>query len=314
MILADPTPFLASFAVGVVSSIPAYIQDWMAAYGYWAGAVPGPVYFFYTLVLLAAFLAESRPVTIPLKTRLFMTGLFVFSSLVFLGMFFVVTYLPEGPHFLGKHGRYLIPFAPLFILSLPGSFVLSETRQRIAQFTVIASFVAAIGFYSFGMYTTYYTYCGYDAYVGGKCVLPVYKNLDKDEPPVLDLAAGTRVSQTFTAHCSGLEAVGVYLKSIPQGPEGGIRFSLLDEHHRIIASREFPLSTIIIGDYLNLPAQPAAESRNAVYEIRLESVDLPPSQRIEVALTPPDYYEGELSVDGNRLPNDLILRYVCERP
>lgn len=314
VILADPLPFLTTFAVGVLSSILTYIQDWMAAYGYWAGVVPGPVYFFYTLVLLAAFLAESRPVTIPAKTRLFMTGLFILCSLVFLGMFFVVTYLPEGPHFLGKHGRYLIPFAPLFLLSLPGSFTLSETGQRIAQFTAVASFVVVIGFYSFGMYTTYYTHCGYGAYMGETCVLPVYKNLDKDEPPVIELAQGTLVSQTFTAHCSGLEAVGVYLKSIPEGSEGSLRFSLLDEDHRIIASRDFPVSTIIIGNYLNLPAKPAPRLKDTVFEIQLESVDLPASQQIEVALTPPDYYAGELSVNGMRMHNDLILRYVCERP
>jgi uncharacterized membrane protein len=314
VILADPIPFLTTFTIGVISSIPTYIQDWMAAYGYWAGIVPGPVYFFYTLFLLTAFLTESRPLTIPLKVRAFMTGLFVFCSLVFLGMFFVVTYIPEGPHFLGKHGRYLIPFAPLFLLSLPGSHVLSERRQRMAQFTAIASFVAVIGFYSFGMYTAYYTHCGYDAYTGGKCTLPVYKNLDKDEPPILELAQGTLVSQTFTAHCNGLEAVGVYLKSIPESSEGSIRFTLLDEHHQIIASRDFPLSAIIIGNYLNLPAKPSPGLKNTLFEIQLESVDLSLPQRIEVALTPPDYYDGELSVNGKRMHNDLILRYVCERP
>jgi hypothetical protein len=65
----------------------------------------------------------------------------------------------------------------------------------------VLSFALVTVYYSFGIYTAYYTHCGYEAYAGGKCILPVYKNLEKEGGGIAALNDGERLNQTFTNLC-----------------------------------------------------------------------------------------------------------------
>jgi uncharacterized membrane protein len=163
LILSEPVNFIKLLLQGMMLTFPDQVRGLIAAYGYGAGKVPEPVYFFSALCLLAAFLAEPRWVPIPAKTRIFLVGFFLFCTVAIYAVAFVPNYVTGGVLALAKHGRYYIPFAPLFFLGFSGLVLIRENMQRLAQFTAIGSFLLSIGFYSFGIYTTYYTYCGYDA-------------------------------------------------------------------------------------------------------------------------------------------------------
>ena len=177
----------------------------------------------------------------------------------------------------------------------------------------VVAFLVVTGFYSFGIYTAYYTYCGYEAYAGGKCILPVYKNIEKEGAPEAAIQDGALVSQTFTDLCGDLEAAQVFVNTAPVASTGSLRFSLLDEHGGTIASRDFPANQIIIGDYLSLPVH-VPEAAGREFEIRLEAVNLPPDEAIRVPYTLPDYYPGRLTVNGEAQRGDLIIHYVCAGP
>src|SRR5262249_12091059 len=149
------------------------------------------------------------------RIRIFLVGLFLFCSIAIFSIAFAANYATGGVLALVKQGRYYIPLAPLFFLGLTGLFVVHENLQKLVKFIAIVSFLLTIGWFTFGIYTTYYTYCGYDAYMGGTCTLPIYKNLEKEGAPLVAIQDGVIVNQTFTNECGELEAVQVFVKSIP---------------------------------------------------------------------------------------------------
>ena len=314
LILSEPVSFIKLLLQGMVLTFPDQVRGLIAAYGYAAGKVPESVYFFSALCLLAAFLAEPRLVSIPAKIRMFLVGLFLLCSAAIYTIAFIPNYVTGGVMALAKHGRYSIPFVPLFFLGISGLVVIRENMQRLAQFVAISSFLLSIGFYSFGIYAAYYTYCGYDAYMGGTCVLPVYKNLEKEDSPNVAITDGVLVRQTFTKQCKKLETVQVFINSVSENAGGRLRFSLLDDQHQIIASQDFPIDALIIGDYLSLPVHLPPDSTGTEYEIQLESVNLSPPEGINVIFTSPDFYPGQLTVNGKTERGDLLIHYSCTGP
>jgi hypothetical protein len=167
----------------------------------------------------------------------------------------------------------------------------------------------------FGIYTAYYTYCGYGAYAGGKCLLPVYKNLEKEEAPEIPIQTDAPVIQSFTNWCGRLESVLVFVKSLPEDPEGSLRFSLLDDTQQTLASRDFPIKDIGTREYLELPVATPPGSRDGTYVIKLEAVGLAsPFDEIIVSGTRSDNYPGQLTANGIEKNYDLLMRYLCAGP
>ncbi len=314
-ILAQPIGFLKLLLQAMFLTFGDQLRGWIAGFGYGAGTVPVPVYFFAVLLLVSAFLAEPKLVKLPNRLRIFLLAFFVFCCTAIYTIAFIPNYVTGGVLALAKHGRYYIPFAPLFFLGISGLFAVPEDIQRLTKFTAIISFLFVIGYYSFGIYTTYYTYCGYEAYAGGTCTLPIYKNLEKEDTPSLSIGGNVVVRQTFTNFCGALETVEVFIKSTPQTSSGSLRFSLLDNHQQVLARQEFAANQVVAGNYLKLPIRLPADSNNKDFEIQLESPSLPAQAGIQLGLTRANYYPGVLAVSGviNKR-NDLLIHYTCSGP
>ena len=313
--LSDPMGFITPLVQGMVLTFPYQVQGWIAAYGYWAGKVPSPLYLIWLIGLIAAFVAEPGRVTIPRGVRFFLIGFFVFACIVTYTVAFVGNYATGGVLALAKHGRYYIPYAPMFFLGLAGLVAANEQRRRLAEFFSLGSILLTAVFFSIGIYTTYYTYCGYDAYVGGMCALPTYKNLEKEDAPQAEIYDGVEVRQSFTNFCGRLQSVSVFIKSVPDDSDGKLLFTILDERQNIVAQKGIPFREIVPEDYLTIPADLPPDSRGGEFEIQL-MVDTPNPQDMVIALlTRGDYYPGELSIDGNaRDRSDLLIHNVCAGP
>jgi len=314
LILSNPAGFLTPLLQGMVLTFPYQIQGWIAAYGYWAGKVPEPLYLIWVVCLLAAFFAEPQRIRIPAGVRAFLLGFFVFCCITFYTVAFVGNYATSGVLALVKHGRYYIPFAPMFFLGLAGLIVVESNRRRLAEYLSAGSFLLVAAFYSLGIYTTYYTYCGYDAYVGDACILPTYKNLEKEDSPEEGVNNDIEIHQTFTNLCGRLETVQVFVKYVPEGSEGGLLFTLLNMNRSIVTQREIPFQEIIPEDYLIVPVDLPSDSRGGEFEIQLRTVNLPPQEEISFLLTRADYYPGQLTVDGVARRSDLLIHYSCAGP
>ncbi|PWB72782.1 MAG: hypothetical protein C3F07_11035 [Anaerolineales bacterium] len=312
-ILSDPLGFIEPLIQGMVLTFPDQVKGWIAAYGYWAGTVPAPVYTFSLIFLAASLLAEPR-VKIHTGARLFLIGMFLFCCISIYTIAFAPNYVTGGVLALAKHGRYYIPFAPLLFLGIAGSF---EVRPNLGHFMkrlAVVSFLLVTFYFSFGIYTTYYTYCGYNAYTGDRCVLPVYKNLEKENGNTEEIRDGERLNQTFTNDCGKLEDVQVFVTSIPASPGGSLRFSLLDPNGQVLDSRDYAPAEIIPGSYLSLPVELPPKYRNRDFEIELEAMDLPSPETFSFMVVPRDYYPGRLSKDGEAVRRNLLIHYTCATP
>jgi hypothetical protein len=164
------------------------------------------------------------------------------------------------------------------------------------------------------MYTTYYTYCGYDSYRGAKCTLPIYKNLEKEAALDAPIRNGEQVSQTFTQFCNKLEMVNVFIKSVPADLQGSLKFSLLDQNQQVAASQDVPVSAILADNYLSLPVTVASSPKGTNYEIRLEAQGLSSQQSVTAGLAEFDYYPGEFTMNGTTTRDDLLIHYTCTTP
>lgn len=313
-IFTDPTGFISLLVQSIILTFPYQFQGWIAGFGYGAGAVPPPVNIFAALLLLSAFLVDSKPDQLRPTAGIFLIGVSLFCSAAIYSMLFVANHATGGLYALAKHGRYYIPFAPLFFIGLSGFIAHRGRLSGWMPYAALASFLLVIGYFSFGIYAAYYTYCGYGAYAGGTCLLPVYKNLEKEDAPERAIREGTPISQTFTNLCGELETVQIYIRRVPADSTGALRFSLYHDENGLIASRDFPVGEIIVEDYLLLPVSARPNLGSASFEIRLESAGLAPGEEIVVLLTPADYYPGNLTQNEDKPARDLMIRYTCAGP
>jgi hypothetical protein len=233
-------------------------------------------------------------------------------------LYFAANYIPGDPASLGRQGRYFSPLAPLLFLALTGMVVWREKLARAVRWLSLALLVAVLAGYGFGLYATYYTYCGSALYTGVACVQPIYKNLDKDTMPEILLTRDAALAQSFTSVCGEVASVEVLIRSVPQTNKGGVRLTVLSQDGETLAVREAGYTEINPGQYwgVNLAAgrQPAA---NAAGRYRLRIEQLPgtdePGPGIGVAYRD-DYSLGALFIAGNERGTDLIFHYSCALP
>ena len=311
--ISNQLSFINLLMQSMVLTFSMQLKGWLAAYGYWAGMVPGATYFFSAMALLISLFIEKRLMEVSVKARVYMAGLAVFGGLVIYTMVFVAIYSLDGLYALVKHGRYYIPFAPLIFLGVSGLYAVREDMQKYMQFAVVGLFVIVTGYYSFGIYTTYYTYCGYEAYIGGKCILPVYKNLERDGAPKISISSGEVITQSFINQCGDLEAVQALVQSIPDDPTARLRFSVLDENNQTLASQDFSSADLVPGEFLSLSISPPFKNTHATFIIRLEAVNVSPIDGI-VVLASLKPYVGSLSLNGNIRSDNLLIHYICTGP
>ncbi len=293
--------------------MPSLAKGWVAGFGYAAGKVPGWVYLFWIPVMVCAFLIETKKLYPAKWIRVFLFAMSLFASLSIYTIVFIPTHAIGGLTALVKHGRYFVPFAPLAFVALSGMISLADKWHSLAAKIVVFFFVLAQGFYTLGVYTTYYTYCNYNAYAGEKCSLPIYKNLEKENINAIPLTDGVKITQEFTKACGDLEAVEIYITRKPNDMQGELNFSLLSNTDKLLFSDAVSVEAITERDYLRIPLDTLAATQQDIYKIQLSSTGIL-AEGLGVAITPQDYYPGTLSQNGTEKTQDLLIHYVCTTP
>jgi hypothetical protein len=165
------------------------------------------------------------------------------------------------------------------------------------------------------LYAAYYTDCGYSTLMGGACEMPIYKNLDKYNPPTYPINDATQISQSFTSLCGEVSSVGVLVSAVPQLEAGALRYSLLDSRGTMLASQDFPLDRLTADETLTLRLNAPVSSGDGRYQMLFEALDVPTQDGIQLGARTGDLYpEGDLYVDGSPVEADLIFRYNCPNP
>lgn len=310
---SDGLEFLGMLFKSILITLPLQIKGWIGIYGFGAGKVPELTYWFWLPVVLLAWALEGKKVLLERRVRIFLIGMFFFSSLAIYTLVFIPSHVYGGLTALAKHGRYFIPFAPLLFVGLTGIYVLDEKWRLSASRGLVLFFLLSQGFFSLGIFTTYYTYCNYDAYTGKKCVLPIYKNLEKEDADYILLNDQSEIKQSFTKSCGSLESVDIYINQKADDLQGALVFSLRDADQNLLWDTKIQAEEIRTPDYLNIPLDELTEPNLDLYLIQLTATGMP-AEGLGIALTPDDYYPGELSVDGQPNDQDILLHYVCTTP
>ncbi len=315
MVLANPLDFLSIFISGAIGSIPRYYREWVGEYGHWLGVVPAAVYWVYPAGLLAALLAEPRVPRFSRKSRRWALFVFFAATAAIVFLFYVLYYRPGFREIMGVQGRYLVPLTPLLFLPLAGLVAVPARFARIARFTAVGAVIATIALYSLGLWATYYTDCGVMLYTGESCSQPVYMNIDKANAPEIEINTSTTVSQSFTLVCAPMDSVEVHVKSVKSAGTGSLHFSLLDEEGLLLDQSEIPAAQIGAGQYQVFPIQSLTGERGQLFEMRLDSQNMPPNQGVVLGTSVGDWYtDGNLSVSGKPQEADLIFHYNCPNP
>jgi uncharacterized membrane protein len=313
MVFQNLPDFLLIYARGIILSLRTYYFDCVGVYGYWVGRVPSVTYILYPLALILAFFSEIKKSSIPFKNRIL---IFVIGLICLLGIAsfkFVYGYTP-GVQRLGAQGRYFLPFLPVAYLAFAGTVAFPASLRRICKLFAVAALTAMIAFYSFGLFRTYYTNCVYGVSADQVCTLPVYKNVDTVQRYVTQITAKTNVSQSFTAECSVLSSVQVYVESSAGQAADKVQFNLLDASQKQIASQNYSLSGLKKGDFLVLPIKlKAAPGKTQLWL----SLSLLPGDSSNAALDifgrkgSDKYPDGELLLNGKSRDGDLYFQYTC---
>lgn len=314
-LLSDPMGFIVPLAQGMVLTFPYQVQGWIASYGYGAGKVPGPLYLIWLIGLCATFFTEPQRATMSRRIRFFLIAFCLFCCAVMYTVAFVANYATGGVLALIKHGRYYIPYAPLLFLGLSGLVAVNARKRRLAEYVSIGSILLASAFYSLGIYTTYYTYCGYDAYMGSACVLPLYKNLEKEDAQPVKVYQGEEVRQSFINQCGRLQTISVYIKSAPRESRDKLRFVVWDQKHIAVAEKEIPFREIAQDDYLMIGVNLPPDARGGEFTIQLTANARAPRNGVTALLARGDYYPGAPTLNGiAKERSDLLIHYSCASP
>ncbi len=314
LILQNLPDFLRVYFVGVINLIPKYYTDWVAEYGYWLGTVPWPVYVFFPISLLLAYFAEGKAEFLNKKTRwiIFLTGVFCLGLMA--SVKFIFAYVP-GQLYFGSQGRYFLPFAPLVLLAFIGLIEAPLKWRKTAAISTIIFIVAALGLYGYGIHRTYYTTCVYEVDANHPCTLPVYINLDTENPVNVDLNAGSVFEQSFDPECGPVDSIDVYVLNVSGVLDGSIKLKFYDPDHVLLAESEVPISDLRIGQQNQFKFSPVNVVGNQKYSFTLELTDDSPATVTLWGVAEDKYSKGELLVNGesSNAVSDLYLQFECPR-
>jgi hypothetical protein len=306
--------FLKFYFNGVTHLVSKYYRDWVATYGYWVGQVPEIVYYLFPLSIIVAYFTESKNSRFSAASRIIIFLVSIFCLGVIASVKFIIAYSP-GQFFNNAQARYFLPFAPLLFLSIAGIFTVRLHIEKIMT-TICASLVlVTLGWFGIGLFRTYYSECVFQVDATHPCKLPQYKNLEVQNPPIVNLNNDTVISQSFSPHCSQITALSVLLYKDESGGKGNLSLSVLDNKGQILRTSIILLNQIIEGkqirfDFPLMNVQPFSQ-----YSFRIKSEQpLPENGQVGLLSRKQNYYnEGELRINGALFPSaaDLFFQYEC---
>jgi uncharacterized membrane protein len=314
LVLKNFPDFLKIYFVGIVKLIPCFYTDWVAEYGYWIGKVPWPIYVLFPISLTMAFFAETRNPLIPRRPRFFVGILAMICLGLIASVKFVWAYVP-GNFYYGSQGRYFLPFAPLLFIANTGWVVVNARWRKFCRIGAIITILSALLLYGYGVYRTYYTACIYAVDAQHPCTLPVYRNLDTENPINLPLTAGTTVEQTFKPNCDPVDAIDVRVLSLDGPLTGSVRLRLFDAFGELLQESQLLLKDVKVGEQNKLSFPDTPLHKNGTYSFEL-TLSEDTSAALGLWAAPEDgYTAGQLYINSSpaESAHDLYFQYECRR-
>lgn len=309
LVLQSPFDFIFILINGLIKSISIYYKAWLAVYGYWVGIVPQIIYWLFPPLIFTAIILEHNEITISRKIRIILMIIFFICLIVVSAIDFLPRYFPGDYSVLGSQGRYFIPFTPILFLTLIGIFKFPKFPKLSLIYSAISLFTIITFFYSLGLITTYYSYCGFEKLTNKVCNLPKYKNLEITNSPEVFLNNNNSISQSFSVKCENIEGIDIYIQSLPV-EKGSIQFSLLDSNNNSLVRKAFNSDDLKEDSYYKIDFFEKLKT-NDTYIIKFESSDLKETNSVGIGMRNDEVYEGDLKINNKFMEGDLIFHYMC---
>lgn len=316
LVINNLKEFIPMFFKGLIMSLGLYFRDWVGVYGYWVGKVPILTYVFFPIALILAYLAEPKHKMVSKFSRIFILVIALFCLVGIASYQFILHYRPDI-QMTGNQGRYFLPFAPLLFLSLSGLVNLPERYRKFSGGLSALFLFLALCSYSFGMYRTFYTQCVYPVSAARPCTLPLYKNVDVNNPYVVHVNSSQQIIQSFTNQCSEITAIQLFVQSSNAEPTDKVIVSILDDNNHVLSENEALFSSLQNRATLKIPVQLNEIPEQTLLSLRvsLDSQDSPTADLGLLGRAGADIYpDGKLQINDVTQDGDLVFQYVCKYP
>lgn len=314
-ILGHPLEFGGGLLADLARNGLDYLRGWIAAYGYYYGSVPAPVYWLWGGGLVAAILVDGRGQVPQGRTRWALVLSWLAACLATAVLLQFINVTPGSGEVRELQGRYFTAVMPLPFLALVGA--VRPRGPSIPTWLVPAASAASLALFTVGMVLSYWIPCGSSFYQFGLCYQPQYKNWSPElsQPPASPPVVGnTTLQQDFPATCPGLTQVRVWPLAKPDVVIEAAEFELTD----LDGGEAIPLWAAgkkrgAVGGGYALEFEPQWASRGRRYRLTVRASN-PAAQGDGIRLVytqRPEYQAGQLTVNGQASDQDLFFQYGC---
>jgi hypothetical protein len=142
--------------------------------------------------------------------------------------------------------------------------------------------------------------------------LPVYKNVELENPYVAHVNSQTSVTQSFVPLCAELSSVKLTVETAQGSGQDKLTFSLLDDAQKVVAAESFVISDLQVRETIQLPVAYTVPAGSSSLWLQLT---VEGAQSAEVGLLGRSggqkYPAGELTFNQQVQDADLYFRYTC---
>ncbi len=142
------------------------------------------------------------------------------------------------------------------------------------------------------------------------CLIP-----ERPQAIVGEIVPGTKLFQTFTSKCSGLNRIKLFLTSYDRVNTSTLRLRLKDmDAGQQWFDRAIPAAEIANNQWHEISFEPLPDSKGKHYRITLASPDAEPGNAFGVWHTGKDTYpDGAASINNDPIQADWVFQYGCEQ-
>lgn len=314
-LFTEPQIFIMSISQALANNSITYLHQMIGTSGYNYWPLPITVYIFYPIAIVLAFYSEENKNTLTRRQRSFFV-LIGFMNVFVVFMLFYIANTPIGSNtIIGVSGRYFTPFLPLLLLPILITKPVKKMRCFLFGLLGLISIIVIAT-----LFMAYHVVCGGFWFSGQACKLPYYKNWGPETFISAGLFKGSALNQNIIIDCQTISHIEIWpMKNYEK--DKNILLNLRTGDGDLISTNTFSTNDIITNDWYSVDIPDVVGMKGTAITIEILPSGKQDLSQFALGVFPTnEYTKGELFIkDGttgksSTVDNDLIFRYLCEKP
>ena len=309
-VVTHPFQFFQTLFNAISSTSTEYFLGWIGYYGYGVGVVPPAVYPLFLLALLMLTLIKPENEKPALQQRIIFLVLGIMSTLSIFAIFYLFNSGVGSKSIFGVQGRYFFLSGLLIFIGLSGFDITKYSRIIKIVSTILIS--VTNGLFTFGLFATYYLFCGSNYYIPGLCYLPEYKSNDQNSYSTGILDSGFVLKQTFSSECNNVKEINFFL-----APDSGTKGLLIvkifnSESTNPLVSNSYIVKENDIGKKLTFTVPNVTNGKGEDFYFTIEGQSDSKNGFSFATTMGDDYPAGKFFINNDLIQKDLFFHYGCQ--